>query len=102
LTAVPNLIGDLAVNLAQVWFLRRADCGIVAVRAGFTASGTSSILSYRCSWRADCRHRRAVRHAADHDCTCTDSGAGPDADSGHDGCTNADKRIFAAGDAAMK
>jgi hypothetical protein len=35
-TAVPNLAGDLAVNLAQVWFLRRAGfVACVAVRAGF-------------------------------------------------------------------
>jgi hypothetical protein len=35
-TAVPNLAGDLALNLAQVWFLRRAGfVACVAVRAGF-------------------------------------------------------------------
>ncbi len=38
LTAVPNLAGDLAVNFAQVWFLRRAGfVACIAVRVGFYA-----------------------------------------------------------------
>jgi hypothetical protein len=37
-TAVPNLVGDLAINFAQVWFLRRAGfVACVAIRVGFYA-----------------------------------------------------------------
>ncbi len=38
MTAAPNLVGDLTVNFAQVWFLRRAGfIACIAVRVGFYA-----------------------------------------------------------------